>query len=77
MCGFPDIYNFLRGWELCSPSAGTVVDTRGGGGGKGGRKPPPNNFYWSISFEKWKHKKVFHFKKWNHYLLFSIIYIDI
>ena len=29
-----------------------------GGGGRRGRKPP-NNFYCSLSFEKWKHQKVF------------------
>ena len=28
------------------------------GGGEEGRKPA-NNFYWSFSFEKWQHKKVF------------------
>ena len=37
-----------------------VADTRGGGGeeAKEGARPP-NNFYWSFSFKKWKHKKVF------------------
>ena len=34
-----------------------VADTRGEGVKEGAR--PPNNFYWSFSFTKWKHKKVF------------------
>ena len=28
-------------------------------GAKGGASLPPNNIYSSLSFEKWKHKKVF------------------
>ena len=35
----------------------SVADTRGTKWDAS--PPPPNNIYWSFSFEKWKHKKVF------------------